>query len=177
MMHPAPRGSLLAAGAVAVFTTGYLAVVRPRLLRWGATDDEARRPYPGAGLIPGSTRSATMAVTIDAPPSRVWPWLAQMGTNRGGWYSWDRLDKSGATAQTGFIPSGRRSPRRPAGGQAGRQRVVGGRGARPNGSWASGCPSIFAGGHSTPRASGLASTPTRSGDSSLTGGPASAPGS
>jgi proline iminopeptidase len=80
---------------MAVFTTGYLAVVRPRLLRWGATVDEARGPYPGAGLIPGSTRSATMAVTIDAPPSRVWPWLVQMGTDRAGWYSWDRLDNFG----------------------------------------------------------------------------------
>jgi proline iminopeptidase len=73
----------------------YLSVVRPRLLRAGATDSEVQGPYPGAGLIPGSTRSATMAVTIDAPPSRVWPWLVQMGTDRGGWYSWDRLDNFG----------------------------------------------------------------------------------
>ena len=36
-----------------------------------------------------------MAVTLDAPPSEVWPWLAQMGLNRGGWYSWDRLDNWG----------------------------------------------------------------------------------
>lgn len=36
-----------------------------------------------------------MAVTIDAPPSRVWPWLLQMGCDRGGWYSWDRLDNGG----------------------------------------------------------------------------------
>ncbi|MEY9777268.1 hypothetical protein ABH915_002876 [Arthrobacter sp. MW3 TE3886] len=104
MMHPAPRGSLPAAGAVAVFTTGYLAVVRPRLLRWGATVDEARGPYPGAGLIPGSTRSATMAVTVDAPPSRVWPWLVQMGTDRAGWYSWDRLDNFGRRSAESIHP-------------------------------------------------------------------------
>lgn len=104
MMHPAPRGSLLAAVAVAVFTTGYLAVVRPRLLRWGATVDEARGPYPGAGLIPGGTRSATMAVTIDAPPSRVWPWLVQMGTDRAGWYSWDRLDNFGRRSAESIHP-------------------------------------------------------------------------
>jgi hypothetical protein len=73
----------------------YGLVVRPRLLRWGATDDEVRRPFPGAEVIPGGTRSATMAVTIDAPPSRVWPWLAQMGHDRAGWYSWDRLDNFG----------------------------------------------------------------------------------
>jgi hypothetical protein len=74
---------------------GYLAVVRPRLLCWGATDDEVRGQFPGAEIIPGGTRSATMAVTIDAPPSRVWPWLVQMGADRAGWYSWDRLDNFG----------------------------------------------------------------------------------
>lgn len=74
---------------------GYAFVVRPRLLRWGATDEELSRPYPGADLIPGGTRSATTATTIDAPPSQVWPWLVQMGVDRGGWYSWDRLDNFG----------------------------------------------------------------------------------
>lgn len=73
----------------------YLALLRPRLLRWGASDEEVAREFPGAHLIPGGSRSATMAVTLDAPPSEVWPWLAQMGTNRGGWYSWDRLDNWG----------------------------------------------------------------------------------
>ncbi len=36
-----------------------------------------------------------MAVTIGAPPDQVWPWLVQMGWDRGGWYSWDRLDNAG----------------------------------------------------------------------------------
>ena len=36
-----------------------------------------------------------MAVTLDAPPAAVWPWLVQMGTDRAGWYSWDRLDNGG----------------------------------------------------------------------------------
>ena len=36
-----------------------------------------------------------MAVTIDAPPDQVWPWLVQLGGDRGGWYSWDRLDNGG----------------------------------------------------------------------------------
>ncbi len=81
--------------AVLALVGGYAFGVRPRLLRWGATDEEVRRPYPGADLIPGGKRSATMAVTIDAPPSRVWPWLVQMGVDRAGWYSWDRLDNWG----------------------------------------------------------------------------------
>ena len=73
----------------------YALAVRPRMLRWGASDEEVRWPYPGEGLIPGGRRGATMAVTIDAPPSRVWPWLVQMGCDRAGWYSWDRLDNGG----------------------------------------------------------------------------------
>jgi proline iminopeptidase len=73
----------------------YAFAIRPRLLRWGATVEEMRRPYPGADLIPGGTRSSTMAVTIDAPPACVWPWLVQMGYGRAGWYSWDHLDNLG----------------------------------------------------------------------------------
>jgi proline iminopeptidase len=73
----------------------YALGVRPRLLRWGATDEEVQRPYPGDDLIPGGARGATMAVTIDAAPEHVWPWLVQMGADRGGWYSWDRLDNWG----------------------------------------------------------------------------------
>src|SRR5271165_5591089 len=80
---------------IAGLTVGYLAVLRPYMLRWGATDDEVNSPYLTAELIPGGTRSATMAVTIDAPRSEVWPWLVQMGADRGGWYSWDHLDNFG----------------------------------------------------------------------------------
>ncbi len=84
--------------AALVLVGAYALVVRPRMLRWGATDEEVDRAYPGADLIPDGERSATMAVTIDAPPARVWPWLVQMGTDRGGWYSWDRLDNWGRSS-------------------------------------------------------------------------------
>ena len=67
----------------------YTFALRHRLVRWGATDDEVKRPHPGAGIISGGKRGTTMAVTIDAPPSAVWPWLAQMGVDRGIWYTWD----------------------------------------------------------------------------------------
>lgn len=73
----------------------YALVVRPRLINWGATQEEAKGPYPGADLIPGGLRGGTMAVTIDASPEYVWAWLVQMGRDRAGWYSWDRLDNGG----------------------------------------------------------------------------------
>jgi hypothetical protein len=83
---------------------GYAVAVRPRLLRWGATDEEVAAPYPGEGLVPGGERGATMAVTIEAPPSRVWPWLVQMGCDRAGWYSWDRLDNGGVPSAERIHP-------------------------------------------------------------------------
>jgi hypothetical protein len=58
--------------------------VRPRLPRWGATEEEVTGAYPGAEEVPGGERAATMAVTIGAPPERVWPWLVQVGWDRGG---------------------------------------------------------------------------------------------
>jgi hypothetical protein len=74
--------------------------VRPRLMHWGATYEEVAGPYPGADLVPEGKRSSTMAVTIEAPPDKVWPWLVQMGWDRGGWYSWDRLDNDGRPSAT-----------------------------------------------------------------------------
>lgn len=68
-------------------------VLRSRLLNWGATATEATRPLPGDEFV--EARSSTMAVTIAAPRSDVWPWLVQMGTHRAGWYSIDRLDNGG----------------------------------------------------------------------------------
>ena len=86
------RKIAVAAGMAAVV---YAFWVRPRLWRWGASDEEVAGPYPGAELVPDGERGATMAVTIEAAPDQVWPWLVQMGGDRGGWYSWDRLDNGG----------------------------------------------------------------------------------
>ena len=78
----------------------YALMVRRTLVRWGATDDEVNSEYPGRDVVPDGSRAATMAVTIDAPPSEVWPWLMQMGYDRAGWYSWDRLDNGGQPSAT-----------------------------------------------------------------------------
>src|SRR3974390_2072280 len=83
------------AGVAGTAAGVYGARVGPRVMRWGASEEEVAEPYPGAELVPDGERAATMAVTIDAPPDQVWPWLVQMGWDRGGWYSWDRLDNAG----------------------------------------------------------------------------------
>ena len=69
-----------------------------------ATALEKRRPLPVDGLVPEPIFTSTHAVTIDAPPERVWPWIAQMGAGRAGWYSWDAIDNCGAPSQTRIVP-------------------------------------------------------------------------
>ena len=67
-------------------------MLAPRLRRWGASEEEARRRLPGDELVASPTFASTRAVTIAAPPAAVWPWLVQMGQGRGGLYSYDRLE-------------------------------------------------------------------------------------
>jgi hypothetical protein len=80
--------------AVAVVAL-YVAFVGPWQRRWGTTDDEARRPMPGDGLLRPGAPSTTRAITIDASPRDVFPWLLQIGYGRGGWYSYDWIDNDG----------------------------------------------------------------------------------
>ncbi len=75
-----------------------------RLARWGATNEEVTGSFPHPELVPDGKRSPTMAVTIDATPEQVWPWLVQMGWNRGGWYSWDLLDNACRRSATAVHP-------------------------------------------------------------------------
>ena len=82
----------------------YALLVRRRLLMWGATADEVSHAYPGDELVPDADGEATMAMNLPAPPDRVWPWLAQMGGDRGGWYSWDWVDNSGQPSADRIVP-------------------------------------------------------------------------
>jgi hypothetical protein len=61
-------------------------------LTWGAREDEVTRTMPGDELLLFPDMLSTRAVTIDAPPSAVWPWLVQMGSGRGGAYTYDWIE-------------------------------------------------------------------------------------
>jgi hypothetical protein len=82
--------TVLAAGAAAV--AAYALVVRPWHLRWGATDEEVARSLPGDERVPNPDLDATHAITIKAPRERVWPWIAQIGQTKGGFYSYTWLE-------------------------------------------------------------------------------------
>jgi proline iminopeptidase len=77
----------------------------------GATETEARAAYPGDDLVPGGRRHTVMATTIAAPPSAVWPWLVQMGADRAGFYSFDRLDNGGRPSAARIVPEWQRELR------------------------------------------------------------------
>jgi len=59
---------------------------------WGATPAEAQKKLPGDELVPRPKMQSTRAITVQAPPAAVWPWLLQIGLRRGGWYSYDFLE-------------------------------------------------------------------------------------
>jgi len=70
---------------------GVLAVRRWQL-RWGATGQEAGGSLPGDDIIANPDLTATRAITIDTSSGQVWPWIAQLGQGRGGFYSYDFLE-------------------------------------------------------------------------------------
>jgi hypothetical protein len=78
--------------AVGSAAAAYIFLARSRLLRWGATDQELDEPLPGDDLIAAADVTATRAITIHAPADEVWPWIAQLGQGRGGFYSYDFLE-------------------------------------------------------------------------------------
>jgi hypothetical protein len=79
---------VLGAGAA----VGCTLLARRCLLRWGATVSESRAFLAGDDLIPTADLSATRAITIRVPADEVWPWIAQLGQGRGGFYSYDFLE-------------------------------------------------------------------------------------
>jgi hypothetical protein len=81
-------GVIVIGGAAAV----YILVVRPWHLRWGATGQESRESLPGDDLIADPDLTATRAIPIRAAAGQVWPWIAQLGQGRGGFYSYDFLE-------------------------------------------------------------------------------------
>jgi len=66
--------------------------------------DERARDLPADELIPRPAGSVTHAITIRRPPHDVWPWLAQMGSGRGGWYAYDFIDNGGRPSAERILP-------------------------------------------------------------------------
>ncbi|MDX8141462.1 SRPBCC family protein [Lentzea sp. BCCO 10_0061] len=82
----------LAAGVTAAAVASYPLLWREWCQTWGATDEEAQATLPGDDLLLRPDLLTTRAITVETPPSRIWPWLVQMGSGRGGAYTYDWLE-------------------------------------------------------------------------------------
>jgi len=81
------------AWAILIYVTLVLAL-RPWNSRWGTTDAEFAMPLPGDQLMPVAHYRIDHAITINAPVEAVWPWLIQIGQDRGGFYSYSNLENT-----------------------------------------------------------------------------------
>jgi hypothetical protein len=77
---------------------------RRRHLVWGATRMEQLADLPGDDLLPHAQYRSTRAITINAAPEVVWPWLVQVGCGRAGFYSHDLLDNLARPSATTIRP-------------------------------------------------------------------------
>jgi hypothetical protein len=90
---------LLVVGALVVWF-----VYRPWALSWGSTAEEIARSMPGDEVLTRPTFDATRAVTIEATPEEIWPWIVQIGYRRAGFYSYDSLDNDGIPSAERILP-------------------------------------------------------------------------
>ena len=86
------------------FLSPGIILIRKALL--AALPEHADRAWhlEGDDILPDARGQLTHATMIDAAPGDVWPWLLQMGCQRAGWYSWDRLDNGGVPSADRIIP-------------------------------------------------------------------------
>jgi hypothetical protein len=78
---------------IVAFSMLYWFPIRRWMNRWGTTPSDLTRVMAGDELLDRSTYSGTTAVVVDAAPEQIWPWLVQIGYQRGGLYSYDWLDR------------------------------------------------------------------------------------
>jgi hypothetical protein len=79
--------------ALVVLVITYWFPVRRAILRWGASPADLARAMPGDAIVSSPTYLTTLAITVEARPEQIWPWLVQIGHRRGGLYSYDWLDR------------------------------------------------------------------------------------
>ena len=80
--------ALAVAGAVTV------RLLTPWMDRYGATDAELAALLPGDELVPDPASFVNRAITIQASPAEIYPWLLQLDAEKGGWYSYDWLESN-----------------------------------------------------------------------------------
>jgi hypothetical protein len=80
---------------VGILVISGLAIIllTPWMDRWGATDEEISATYLGDELVPDPASIVNRAITIKATPEQIYPWIVQLGADKGGLYSYTWLEK------------------------------------------------------------------------------------
>ena len=78
--------------SLAVLAVIVIALLTPWMDRWGATDEEIAATYPGDELVPEPASFVNRAITINAAPEYIYPWIVQLDATKGGWYSYTWLE-------------------------------------------------------------------------------------
>jgi len=79
-------------GGSFIFVLLLLPFLKPKYQKWGSTEEELQRELPGDELVKDVKGWYNHAITINAAPSDVWPWIMQLGQNKGGFYSYELLE-------------------------------------------------------------------------------------
>jgi hypothetical protein len=92
--HSPGVGVLAALGGAGLLAWNLVATpfVGQKRRRWGTLKTEATDPLPGDELVPDPKWSYTLGIDVAAPPEAVWPWIAQIGQGRGGFYTYQMLE-------------------------------------------------------------------------------------
>ena len=85
-------GAGRAAGLLFLVYATAVALFHPVYVRWGTTSAERMMTLPGDDLVLDARYRVDHGITIWAPADSVWPWLVQIGQDRGGFYSYTRLE-------------------------------------------------------------------------------------
>ena len=107
--RPPGVGILAALEGVALIGWHLIATpfIRRERMQWGTIGTEATDALPGDDLVPEPKWSSTLGITVDASPEDVWPWIAQIGQGRGGFYTYQTLENlagAGITNVTEILP-------------------------------------------------------------------------
>ena len=78
-------GILAGLGVLAVVL---MVILTPWMDRWGAKDAEIAASFPGDTLVPAPRVVYNRAVTVKTSPEQIYPWIVQLGAEKGGMYSY-----------------------------------------------------------------------------------------
>jgi hypothetical protein len=92
-LHPTRHTIATVLAGVALVYMSAVILVRPWQLTWGTTPEQRIVALPGDDLVRDAHYRMDRAILIAAPADSVWPWLVQIGQDRAGFYSYDRLER------------------------------------------------------------------------------------